>query len=87
MMTETIGFPRAFIVASVAPESASRSGIVSPGERTNFDFCDVLAAGLGKPANGSSDRYTYDAPVIHGRAPPNANILSRCALYRYLGTR
>ena len=87
MMTETIEFPRALLVASYAPPPVSRPGIRNPGEDTNFDFCDVLAAGFERPADGTMDRYTYDAPVIRGRTSPNADILSRRAVYQHLGTR
>ena len=87
MITDTIELPRALIVALPASQLVSRQGILSPGEETNFDFCDVLAAGFERPADGTMDRYTYDAPVISGRTSPNADILSRRAVYQHLGTR
>jgi len=87
MITETIEIPRALPVASDAPPRVSRPGIRNPGEDTNFDFCDVLAAGFERPADGTRDRYTYDAPVIRGRTSPNADISSRRTLYQHLGIR
>lgn len=87
MITETIELPRAHMVASVALPPVSRPGIRDPGEETPFDFCDVLAAGFERPADGPHDGYTYDAPVIRGRTSPNADILSRRTVYKHLGTR
>ncbi len=70
---------------------------LTPLENTAFDFCDVLAAGLRRPtggtppygnafgnALGNRERYIYDAPVVQGHAPPNANIVLREDLYQYL---
>jgi len=67
---------------------AARSVDRGPPDREKdraFDFCNVLAAGLRRPADGMKDRYTYDPPVIQGHALANATIVSREALYRYLG--
>lgn len=87
MISDPFDIPSAVLVRSAAQQPVARSTIVCPGENTSFDFCDVLAAGFGRPGNGSNDRYTYDAPVIHGHTSPNADILSRQVLYQYLRRR
>ena len=53
MITDTIEFPRELIVALPTSQLVSRPGILSPGEETKFDFCDVLAAGFERPAGGT----------------------------------
>ncbi len=87
MIIETIEIPRALQVVSAEQQSVAQPTIVAPGNHADFDYCDVLASGFNRPANATNDRYTYDAPVIRGHASPNADILSRQAVYEYLGSR
>ena len=87
MIIETIEIPCAFLAGSAEQQSVAQRRIVAPGNHADFDYCDVLAEGFNRPANATNDRYTYDAPVVHGHASPNADILSRRAVYECLGCR